>query len=135
LAAGFIVNILGIPQPVFFAAAIDMMAKSGLPAALFGLGGVLWRYHPQGDKGLIAVVCIASLLLHPTISYLLARFGFQLDTAGLRSVTVTAAMAPGVNAYMFAHLYGVGKRVNASAVLIATGLSIFTTWGWLHILP
>ena len=44
-------------------------------------------------------------------------------------------MAPGVNAYMFAHMYGVGKRVNASAVLVATAVSIFTAWGWLHLLP
>jgi malonate transporter and related proteins len=48
---------------------------------------------------------------------------------------VTAAMAPGVNAYMFAHLYGVAKRVNASAVLVATALSIVSIWGWLQILP
>jgi hypothetical protein len=44
-------------------------------------------------------------------------------------------MAPGVNAYMFAHLYGVGKRVAASSVLVATALSIVTVWVWLHILP
>ena len=135
LMCGFAVNLTGLPQPGFFAAAVDMMARSGLPAALFGLGGVLWRYRPEGDKGLIAMVCFASLILHPSITYSLARFGFHLDINGLRSATVTAAMAPGVNAYMFAHMYGVGKRVNASAVLMATGLSIFTTWGWLHILP
>jgi hypothetical protein len=40
-----------------------------------------------------------------------------------------------VNAYVFANMYGVGKRVSASAVLVATGLSIFTTWVWLQILP
>ena len=135
LLVGFVVNLTGIPQPGFFAASVEMMARSALPAALFGLGGVLWRYRPEGDKGLIAMVCFAALLLHPAISYSLARFGFGLDINGLRSVTITSAMAPGVNAYMFAHLYGVGKRVNASAVLMATGLSIFTTWGWLHILP
>ena len=55
--------------------------------------------------------------------------------SGERSAVVTAAMAPGVNAYMFAHMYGVGKRVNASSVLVATALSIVTAWGWLHILP
>ena len=44
-------------------------------------------------------------------------------------------MAPGVNAYMFASMYGVGKRISATAVLVATGLSIFTSWGWLHLLP
>jgi hypothetical protein len=135
ILAGFAVNLGGLAQPAFFAAAVEMMARSSLPAALFGLGGVLWRYRPEGDKGLIAMVVLASLVLHPTVAYLLARFGFGLDVASLRSVTITAAMAPGVNAYMFAHMYGVGKRVNASAVLVATALSIFTTWGWLHILP
>jgi predicted permease len=135
LLCGFVVNLSGLPQPGFFTAALEMMARSALPAALFGLGGVLWRYHPEGDKTLIALVCFCSLVLHPSLSYALARFGFGLDVNGLRSVTITAAMAPGVNAYMFAHMYGVGKRVNASAVLVATALSLFTTWGWLHILP
>ena len=135
LAAGFTVNLTGLPQPGVLAAAVEMMARAALPAALFGLGGVLWRYRPEGDKGLIALVTFCSLVLHPGLSYSLARWGFGLETNGLRSVTITAAMAPGINAYMFAHMYGVGKRVNASAVLVATGLSIATTWGWLHILP
>jgi malonate transporter and related proteins len=135
IVCGFVVNLSGVTQPGFFSAAVDMVARAGLPAALFGLGGVLWRYRPEGDKGAIAMVVFASLVLHPGIAYGLARFGFGLDVDGLRSVTITAAMAPGVNAYMFAHMYGVGKRVNASAVLVATGLSIFTTWGWLHVLP
>jgi hypothetical protein len=29
----------------------------------------------------------------------------------------------------------VATRVAASAVLLATAASIFTIWGWLHILP
>ncbi len=44
-------------------------------------------------------------------------------------------MAPGVNAYLFAAMYGVAKRVAASAVLLATAASILTIWVWLHILP
>lgn len=135
LAAGFAVNLSGMAQPRVLEAAVEMMARAALPAALFGLGGVLWRYRPEGDKGLIAMVTACSLVVHPAIAYGLARFGFGLGVDGLRSVTITAAMAPGVNAYMFAHMYGVGKRVNASAVLVATALSILTTWGWLHLLP
>jgi predicted permease len=96
---------------------------------------VLLRYHPEGDKALIAVVCIASLVVHPTITYVLSRFAFDLDTASLRSATLTAAMAPGVNAYMFAHLYGVGRRVAATSVLMGTVLCIPSVWLWLHILP
>ena len=50
-------------------------------------------------------------------------------------IELTAAMAPGVNAYLFANIYGVGRRVAASAVLIATAVSILTIWAWLAILP
>jgi malonate transporter and related proteins len=135
IACGFVVNLSGLPQPGFFAAAVEMVARAGLPAALFGLGGVLWRYKPEGDKAAIAMVVFASLIVHPVVAYGLGRFAFGLDVDALRSVTITAAMAPGVNAYMFAHMYGVGKRISASAVLVATALSIFTTWGWLHLLP
>ncbi|MDA1154925.1 MAG: AEC family transporter, partial [Proteobacteria bacterium] len=48
---------------------------------------------------------------------------------------LTAAMAPGVNAYIFANMYGRARRVAASSVLLATGLSILTVWGWLAVLP
>jgi len=135
IVAGFVVNLLGNPLPGPVWDAVNMMATTAIPTALFGLGGVLLRYRPEGDKATIAMICFASLFLHPGVTYALGRWVFDIDTASLRSATVTAAMAPGVNAYMFAHLYGVAKRVNASAVLIATALSIVTTWFWLHILP
>jgi hypothetical protein len=32
-------------------------------------------------------------------------------------------------------MYGHAKRVAASSVLIATGLTVLTAWGWLQILP
>ena len=83
----------------------------------------------------IAMVCALSILVHPAITYCLSRWVFDLNITQMRSAVVTSSMAPGVNAYLFAHLYGVAKRVNASAVLIATSLSILTIWGWLHVLP
>ena len=53
----------------------------------------------------------------------------------MRSAVMTASMAPGVNTYLFANMYGAGRRVAASSVLIGTALSIFTIWVWLAILP
>lgn len=135
IAAGFCVNLSGLAPPEFFWSAVDLMARSAIPAALFGLGGVLFRYRPEGDKATIAMICLASLVLHPAITWALGTLVFANDTAALRSSVLTAAQAPGVNAYMFAHLYGVARRVNASAVLIATALSMLTIWVWLHVLP
>ena len=135
ILAGFVVNLLGNPLPVPVWDAVEMMVQASLPAALFGLGGVLLRYRPEGDKATIAMICVASLLVHPAVTWGLGHLVFGLDRAGLRSAVVTGAMPTGVNAYLFAHMYGVAKRVNASAVLFATAASIGTTWAWLHILP
>jgi len=134
ITLGFVVNLSGQSLPGVVSAAVEMMARTAIPTALFGLGGVLFRYRPEGDRATIALVCAASLILHPAITYAMGR-ALDLDTPGLRSAVVTAAMAPGVNAYVFAHLYGVGKRVAASSVLVATALSIGTIWVWLQILP
>lgn len=137
IIAGFAVNLLTqaglvLPQGVWDAAA--MMARAALPAALFGLGGVLVRYRPDGDAALIALCCACSLLVHPGVAYGVGRL-LSLDTAGLRSTVVTAAMPPGVNAYLFAAIYGTALRVSASTVLVSTLLSVLTVWMWLAILP
>lgn len=135
IMAGFVVNLTGMPLPAFFWSGAELVASAGIPAALFGLGGVLVRYRPDGDFRIIAMLCGCSLVVHPALAWTLGRFAFDLDTAGLRSAVVTAAMAPGVNAFLFANMYGVAKRVAASTVLIATALSIGSIWVWLQILP
>ncbi len=135
IVAGLVVNLSELPVPEAVGAAVDMMGRAGLPAALFGLGGILLRYRPEGDKSLIALVVAITLILHPVVTYGLGRFVFKIDVPSMRSAVVTAAMPPGVNAYLFAHLYGTGRRVAASAVLIATALSILTAWFWLQVLP
>jgi malonate transporter len=44
-------------------------------------------------------------------------------------------MAPGVNTYIFANLYGSARRVAAASVLVGTAASIVTVWLWLLLLP
>ncbi|PZQ96934.1 MAG: AEC family transporter [Cereibacter sphaeroides] len=135
IVAGFLVNFGIIPLPKVVFSGIDMLASAAIPAALFGLGGVLNRYRPSGDFGTIAMACTISLIVHPLITWALGRSVLGLTTDQLRSAVMTAAMAPGANAYMFASLYGVAMRVAASSVLIATAASIVTIWCWLQILP
>lgn len=134
ITAGFLINVLHIPLPGAIDAAADMLGKAGLPTALFGLGGVLFRYRIEGDKAIVAVIVGLALFVHPVVTYSLGRL-FQLDVHALRSAVVTAAMPPGANAYLFAHMYMVGRRANASAVLFGTAVSIFTAWFWLQVLP
>lgn len=131
---GFTVNFSGIDLPDVAMSGLDLVVRSAIPVALFGMGGVLYRYRPDGDFRIIAMVCGISLILHPSIAYTLGSFNALSDGA-MRSLVLTAGMAPGINVYVFANMYGVAKRVAASSVLIATALSILTIWVWLAILP
>ncbi|MDE0589068.1 AEC family transporter [Halocynthiibacter sp. C4] len=131
---GLATNLLDIPVPRMVYEATDLIARAALPAALFGLGGVLFRYKPEGDMRVILYAISLSLVLHPAITFTLGNW-FELPDASLRSATLAAAMAPGVNTYIFANMYGVAKRVAASTVLIATATSILTIGFWLSVLP
>lgn len=135
ITLGFIVNITNLALPHTLVSAVDMIASAALPTALFGLGGVLVRYKPEGDMTTIAMVTAISLVAHPAITYGLGKWVFSLDQAQIRSAVLTAAMAPGVNTYLFANMYGAARRVAASAVLIATAVSVLSVWVWLSILP
>lgn len=134
IALGLAVNITSLPLPSPVIKSVDLIADAALPAALFGLGGLLVRYKPEGDLKTILMVCVISLVLHPAIVFAVGT-ATALDQSSMRSAVLTASMAPGVNTYVFANLYGSARRVAAASVLIATAASIVSVWFWLLILP
>jgi malonate transporter and related proteins len=134
ITLGLLFNLSGLAMSTFLRDALGLIVRAALPVALFGLGGVLYRYRPEGDMRAILFIVSVSLVLHPTVTYLLGRWNGLSDPA-LRSAVMTAAMAPGVSAYLFADLYGNARRVAASAVLLGTGLTILTATAWIAILP
>ncbi|MGK7755698.1 MULTISPECIES: AEC family transporter [unclassified Roseovarius] len=131
---GFVVNLSGLPLPGTVNDALDLLVRSALPAALFGLGGVLASYRPEGDLRLVLYLCLIGLVVHPLITRGLG-LAFALPVEATRSAVLTAAMAPGINAYIFASMYGRAMRVAATTVLVATALSGLTIWLWLGQLP
>ena len=131
---GLLINVADVALPKAFLDGAKMVATTALPAALFGMGGVLYQYRPEGDFGAIAWVVGISLLVHPAIVWSLGQL-WGLSISELRSAVLTSAMAPGINCYIFASMYNRAKRVAASGVLIATALSVLTIWCWLQVLP
>ena len=134
IVLGFLVNIFGVNLAKSIQASVDMITGVALPAALFGMGGILYQYRPEGDAGPIIMICAVSLIIHPAIVW---GFGHQLNLtdAQMRSAVITAAMAPGINTYVFANMYATAKRVASTGVLLSTALSICTVWVWLSLLP
>ena len=133
IGLGFAVNLSGVAQPPALAEALDLMVRAALPAALFGLGGVLVRLRPEGDLRVVAFVCGVSLVLHPAITWGVGR-AVALPPGAFRSAVLTAAMAPGINTYLFANMYGAARRVAASGVLVGTALSLLSASAWLALL-
>lgn len=133
IMAGFFVNFTGFVIPSVVDDALSLIVRAALPAALFALGGVLIQYKPEGDMKAIAMVCCIGLVVHPAIVWTMGS-ALSVPPDLFRSGVLTAAMAPGFNAYIFANMYGRGRRVAASSVLIATASSILTVWVWLSLL-
>ncbi|WP_299283321.1 AEC family transporter [uncultured Tateyamaria sp.] len=133
IAAGFVVNLAGITLPGVLTDGLDLVIRAALPTALFALGGVLIQYKPEGDARVIVMICAVSLLIHPAITWTLGTT-LSVPREVFNPGVLTAAMAPGVNGYIFANMYGRARRVAASSVLVATGASVITAWLWLMVL-
>ncbi|CTQ51349.1 AEC family transporter [Jannaschia donghaensis] len=133
VALGLAVNLTGLSLPDPLAEAIDLIARAALPAALFGLGGVLVQYRPEGDARGIVLCCGIALILHPAWTWGIGTV-LGLGEGPFRAAVLTAAMAPGVNSYLFAAMHGRAVRISASSVLIGTAASVVTVSGWLLLL-
>lgn len=134
IALGFVVNLSGLPLPGMAWDAVDMIARASLPTALFALGGILYRYKPEGDAATVAYMVAVSLVLHPLVTWGMGK-ATGLTTEEFRSAVLTASMAPGVNAFIFANMYGVAKRVVATTVLVGTAMCVVSAGIWLTLLP
>ncbi len=134
IGLGFVVNLGGVTLPVPVLSTLDMLASTTLPVALFAIGGVLTRYSFTASLGQAGMISGLSLLVHPALVYLLATQVFMLEAQMMRNAVLMAAMAPGVNAFVFATMYGRAKGVAASTILLATTASVFTAAGWIWFL-
>ena len=123
---------LRLPEPVM--AAVEMVARAGIPAALVGIGISLTRYRISSALPETLTVSFLSLILHPAVAFLISWGLFGLPVELVRAAVVTAAMAPGMNVYIFALMYDRSVGLSASSIVIATLLSVFTVTFWIWLL-
>ena len=131
---GFAFNLIGAPVPSAVSDAGDLLARSGLPLALFGLGGVISRYKISAALGEAGFVTVVSTMIHPTITYVLAVHVFAMSDEFTRSAVIMSAMAPGVNAYVFASMYDRAVGAVATTVILSTLVCLATASFWLWML-
>ncbi|MEN7538595.1 AEC family transporter [Aurantiacibacter flavus] len=133
LLAGLGLNLISVSLPDYLAKPLNMLGDAALPVALFALGGVLTRYSLRGSWRETGMVVIIALVINPALTLIFGRW-FGLTQAALNSAVLTAAMAPGMNTYMFANIYRTARDVTANALLVGTAISAITTPLWIIIL-
>ena len=134
LIIGLVFNFLGVQIFSTINIALNFISAGAVPIALFGLGGVIVQYNLSQNMEKVAFISIFSLLIHPLLTFTIGKFGFGLPIEILQSIIITAAMAPGINAFIFASIYEKEMDVAAASILVCTPLSIFATSVWITIL-
>ena len=133
--------LLGIAFNLFqfeFSATTEELLKFGtswiIPISLFTMGGVLYHYRVSKDYKIPATIISTSLLIQPSVVYLLGSQFSNIDINYLRNAVIMAAMAPGLNAYFFANMYGECRDVVATTILTSTVLTVFSSTLWIYFL-
>ena len=132
--AGLAARFLGLAPTGTLKAAIDLVAASALPCALFAMGLSLLRYGIKGDIKLSAIITALKLMVHPFIVFLMTRYVLSMPPVFAGVAVVFASMPCGINAYLLAERYRTGVPATAGAVSLSTGLSVFTISFWLWVL-
>ena len=132
LGIGF--NLLKLEFPVH----TEELLKRGIvwiiPVSLFTMGGVLYYYRIANSYKIPFAIIFTSLLVQPAFVYLLGLYSWDIEIEILRNAIVMAAMAPGLNAYFFANIYGQCRDIVATTILVSTGLTIFSSSIWIYLL-
>ena len=130
---GFLFNVSHLPMPYFLIDALNLLSTAGIPIALFALGGVLTQYKEEVINSLphSIMVAVISLFIQPLITIYFGKNIFIITEEELRSAIITAAMAPGVNAFIFSNMYQRSIEIAASSVILCTAISIFSSAAWI----
>lgn len=134
IAAGLAVNLSGITIAEPLMAPLQMLASAAIPAALVGMGATLTQYRITAAPAETLTAACLAIVVHPLIAFIFAYGVFDLPREAILAVVGIAAMPPGVNIYIFASLYQRAVGLAASALLIATVLSVLTISGWFYAL-
>ena len=138
LAIGILLGISFNLLEFEFSMQIEDLLEKGtvwiIPLSLFTLGAVLYYYRITHSYKIPFAIIFTSLLVQPAVVYLIGKFSWDIEIELLRNAVIMAAMAPGLNAYFFANIYGHCKDVVATTILVSTGLTIFSSSFWIFFL-
>ena len=116
---------LPLPIPAPLDRTAELVGRSAVPCALFAMGASLAAHRLRGSFRDALLATALKLVAHPALVWSCATL-LGLEPLWTKVAVLLAAMPTGINVYLFADRYRAGVNTASSAVVLSTGLSIFT---------
>lgn len=126
LLLGLIVNVTAMPWYPPVLASVELLAKAGVPLALFALGAALQQYQLRGQVPAAILLMLLNMVLLPGLVGVFAFYIFELPDIWAKAILLIAAMPVGLSAYVFAQQYQQVAATIASSILLSSVVSIFS---------
>ncbi len=127
-------GISGAALPTMVEGTLAFTGQAGPPAGLFALGASLSLRRVRGNLQPASIMIALKLAIHPLLAWFVVTRLFNLDPVTASVAILFAACPVGANTYVFAEQYGSAVETSAAAVLISTGIALFSLSALIYIL-
>ncbi|MFX4222520.1 MAG: AEC family transporter [Thalassobaculum sp.] len=134
LLLGVLTNLSGLSLPGFVDTLTETLGRAALPCAVFAMGASIAAYRIAGAVHQATTGTVLKLALHPVLVWLLATHVFAVEPLWRDVAVILASLPVGVNVYLMAQRYQSAVAQSTTAILLSTGLSVFTVAGVLWLL-
>ena len=124
--AGLLLSAAGVTLPTALATFGDLLGDAYVPCALFAAGLFFARCTVRGGAVEVGWLLLAKLALHPLVTWLLARWVFDLRGELLSLAVVLAALPTGAPVLVVAQRYGRLVDRATAAIVLSTAISMVT---------
>jgi malonate transporter len=132
--AGLAVSAVGVALPRPAVTLLELLGGAFVPCALFSAGLFMAVGAAKSNVREVGWLVFAKLILHPALTWVLARHVFGLEGTLAAIVVLQAALPSGVPVFILAQHYGVFVARSNMAIVVSTVLSVVTLSGLLLVL-
>ncbi|MEM8756114.1 MAG: AEC family transporter [Pseudomonadota bacterium] len=125
-AAGLGASAAALTVPSWLASLFGFLGDAFIPCALIAAGLTFARRSFNGRYEVVASLVVVKLVAHPSITYVLAAFVFDLEGELLLLAVALAALPTGAPVFVLAQRYGVEEEGSAALIAFSTALSAAT---------
>lgn len=137
LVSGWLFAQFTIEMPIILDRITELLSQAAAPCALFAVGAGMARYsfRLEETRSPVLIASTVKLIIMPFLVWLVCTYIIQATPLWTMIATLAAGMPTGANPFILATRYQTSDRVAGNAILITTGLGLFSLSAFLLLFP